>query len=83
MYVTPVQSLSLTAYNRGSKNYIDPHSLTSVIAFSFKGMKMLATQLLEEIDFLSSSCTKKLVWVKLTRQIRISVLEIGNHIIHQ
>ena len=43
---------------------------------------MLATQLLEEINFLSSSCTKKSVWVKLTRQIRISVLEIGNHIIH-
>ena len=31
--------LSLTAYNRGSKNYVDPHSLTSIIAFSFKGIE--------------------------------------------
>ena len=38
MYVTPAQSLSLTAYNRGSKN-VDPPSLTSIIAFSFKGIE--------------------------------------------
>ena len=38
MYVTPAQSLSLTVYNRGSKN-VDPHSLTSIIAFSFKGIE--------------------------------------------
>lgn len=44
---------------------------------------MLAVWLLEEINFLSSSFTKKSVWVDLIRETRVSVLGISKLIIHQ
>lgn len=75
----PAQSRSLTAYNRGSKNYVDPHSL-SIIAFSFKGIENACYTIVGRNQFSEQLLYMKSVWVKLTRQIRISVIEIGTYL---